>query len=94
MTKADLVKSVSAETGIIRKDVAIIVDSLLETIVNSLKEGNHIEIRGFATFKTKKRNAREARNPKTGETVKVEERTVPSIKFSKDFKDQIAEAAK
>ena len=48
MTKADLVKIISENTGIIRKDVGVVVDSLLQAIKDSLVKGNHIEIRGLA----------------------------------------------
>lgn len=91
MTKADLVKRISAETGIIRKDATIIVDTFLESIKDSLREGKHIEIRGFGTYKLKVRRPRMGRNPKTEEKVPVPERVVPTFKFSRAFKDDIAE---
>ncbi len=86
MTKADLVKMVSENTGIIRKDVAVVVDALLQSIKDSLAEGNHIEIRGFGTFRLKTRKARMGRNPKTEEKIPVPARTVPTFKFSREFK--------
>jgi DNA-binding protein HU-beta len=86
MTKADLVKIISENTGIIRKDVAVVVDSLLKSVKDSLIEGNHIEIRGFGTFKLKTRKPRVGRNPKTDQKVPVPQRTVPTFKFSRDFK--------
>ncbi len=86
MTKADLVKNISENTGIIRKDVAVVVDSLLQSVKDSLAAGNHIEIRGFGTFKLKTRKARVGRNPKTDQSVAVPERTVPTFKFSREFK--------
>jgi nucleoid DNA-binding protein len=89
MTKADLVRIVSAETGIIRKDVALSVDSFLEAVKDALKEGKHIEIRGFGTFKLKTRKERMGRNPKTEEQVTVPERVVPSFKFSRSLKEEI-----
>ncbi len=86
MTKADLVKIISENTGIIRKDVAVVVDALLKSVKDSLIEGNHIEIRGFGTFKLKSRKPRMGRNPKTDQKVPVPKRTVPTFKFSRDFK--------
>jgi len=86
MTKADLVKIISENTGIIRKDVAVVVDSLLKSVKDSLIDGNHIEIRGFGTFKLKTRKPRVGRNPKTDQKVPVPQRTVPTFKFSRDFK--------
>jgi DNA-binding protein HU-beta len=94
MTKADLVRNVSAETGIIRKDVALAVDAFLEAIKDSMKEGKHIEIRGFGTFKLKVRKERIGRNPKTEEKVKVPSRVVPTFKFSRAFKEDVDDSNK
>ncbi len=91
MTKADLVKIISENTGIIRKDVAVVVDSLLQSIKDSLSEGNHIEIRGFGTFKLKTRKPRVGRNPKTDQKVPVPARTVPTFKFSREFKASVVD---
>ncbi len=92
MTKADLVRVVSAETGIIRKDVALAIDAFLESVKESMKEGKHIEIRGFGTFKLKVRKARIGRNPKTEKKVDVPSRVVPTFKFSRAFKEEVDEA--
>ena len=89
MTKADLVKIISENTCIIRKDVAVVVDSLLQSIKDSLAKGQHIEIRGFGTFKLKTRKPRVGRNPKTDEKVPVPARTVPTFKFSREFKSSV-----
>lgn len=94
MTKADLVKNIATETGIIRKDVAIVVDSFLNAVKDSMKNGQHIEIRGFGTFKLKVRKPRIGRNPKTADKVPVPERVVPTFKFSRNFKEDIADANK
>jgi nucleoid DNA-binding protein len=91
MTKADLIKLVSENTGIIRKDVAVVVDSLLQAIKDSLGKGHHIEIRGFGTFRLKTRKPRMGRNPKTEEKVPVPARTVPTFKFSREFKNMVVD---
>ena len=85
MTKADLVRAISQETGIILNDTKMIVDALLSNVRKSMVRGEHIELRGFGTFKNKKRKARTARNPNTGEIVGLPERIVPTFKFSKFF---------
>ncbi|MEA3475892.1 MAG: HU family DNA-binding protein [Candidatus Cloacimonadota bacterium] len=85
MTKADLVRAISQETGIILSDTKMIVDALLSSVRKSMVRGEHIELRGFGTFKNKKRKARTARNPNTGEIVRLPERIVPTFKFSKFF---------
>lgn len=92
MTKADLVRVISAETGIIRKDVALAVDAFLDSVKDSMKDGKHIEIRGFGTFKLKQRKSRIGRNPKTDERVEVPARIVPTFKFSRAFKEEVNEA--
>jgi len=92
MTKADLVRIVSAETGIIRKDVALAVDAFLDAVKDSMKDGKHIEIRGFGTFKLKVRKERIGRNPKTEEKVQVPARVVPTFKFSRAFKEEVDDA--
>lgn len=85
MTKADLVRAISQETGIILSDTKMIVDALLSNVRKSMVRGEHIELRGFGTFKNKNRKARTARNPNTGEIVRLAERIVPTFKFSKFF---------
>jgi len=94
MTKADLVKAIAADTGIVRKDVALVVDTMLELIKEKMKQGNHLEIRQFGTFKLKVRKQRLGRNPKTNVTVDVPERVVPTFKFSKEFKTDILQNLK
>jgi nucleoid DNA-binding protein len=83
---------VSADTGIIRKDVALAVDAFLDAIKDSLQDGKHIEIRGFGTFKLKVRKERIGRNPKTEEKVMVPARVVPTFKFSRAFKEDVDDA--
>lgn len=92
MTKADLVEQVAEAIGpgITKKDCALVVDGLLNAIKNALAEQQNIEIRGFGTFKVRKRKARMARNPRTGEAVQVPERLVPIFKPSKDLRAQVA----
>jgi len=89
MTKADLVKKIAKDTGLFRKDVAIIVDSFLEKVKDTIREGNHIELRQFGTYKLKVRKNRIGRNPKTNQTVPVPERVIPVFKFSREFKQDI-----
>jgi nucleoid DNA-binding protein len=92
MTKADLVEQVADAIGpgITKKDCALVVDGLLNAIKNALSEQENIEIRGFGTFKVRKRKARMARNPRTGEAVEVPARLVPIFKPSKDLRAQVA----
>ncbi len=86
MTKADIVEKVASGTGLTKLETEAIIEGFLNTVIQALREGNGIEIRGFGSYKTKKKNARYARNPRTGEKVFVPEHYVPVFKFSKDFK--------
>ena len=86
MTKADIVDKVAIGTGLTKLETEAIIEGFFKTVIESLTEGKGIEIRGFGSYKVKKKNARHARNPKTGEQVQVPEHYVPTFKFSKDFK--------
>ena len=87
MTKADIVDKVAAGTGLTKLETEAIIEGFIKTVIESLKEGKGIEIRGFGSYKVKKKNPRQARNPKTGEQVFVPEHYVPTFKFSKEFKE-------
>jgi len=94
MTKADIVDKVARGTGLTKLETEAIIEGFLNTVIQALKEGNRIEIRGFGSYKVKKKNARMARNPRTGEQVKVEEHYVPVFKFSRDFKRAVDKGMK
>src|ERR1700675_3778788 len=68
------------------KDAEVIVDTIFENIVKSLRGGDKIEIRGFGSFRTRQRDARVGRNPKTGARVEVPAKKIPYFKPSKDLK--------
>ncbi len=86
MTKADIIDRIASGTGLTKIDTEVVVDGFFKTIIDALASGNGIEIRGFGSFKVRKKKPRNARNPRTGEKVYVGEHFVPSFKFSKDFK--------
>ena len=89
ITKQSLIQEIAKSTGFVRNDIKIVVEQFLDLLGEKLIEGNTIEIRGFGTFACKPRKARPARNPRTGETVLIDERLVPTFKFSNDIKDKI-----
>lgn len=93
MTKADLVEQVADAIGpgITKKDCALVVDGLLNAIKNALAQHEHIEIRGFGTFKVRERKSRMARNPRTGDPVRVPSRMVPVFKPSKEMRNMVGE---
>lgn len=94
MTKADIVDKVALGTGLTKLETEAIVEGFFKTVIDSLRDGKGIEIRGFGTYKVKKKKARQARNPKTGEQVFVPEHFVPTFKFSKDFKELVDKGMK
>lgn len=89
MTKADIVDKVANGTGLTKLETEAIIEGFLTTVIEFLREGKGIEIRGFGSYKVKKKNARNARNPKSGQKVFVPEHFVPTFKFSKDFKELV-----
>jgi integration host factor subunit beta len=89
MTKADLVDRVTSLGDLTRRDGEIIVDTLFESVIGALQSGDKIEIRGFGSFRTRQRNARIGRNPKTGEKVDVPAKRVPFFKPSKELRDSV-----
>lgn len=89
ITKQSLIQEIAKSTGFVRNDIKIVVEQFLDLLGEKLIDGNTIEIRGFGTFACKPRKARPARNPRTGETVLINERLVPTFKFSNDIKDKI-----
>jgi integration host factor subunit beta len=80
---------VTALGDLTRRDGEIIVDTLFESVIGALKSGDKIEIRGFGSFRTRQRNSRVGRNPKTGEKVDVPAKKVPFFKPSKELRDLV-----
>src|SRR5437016_4294475 len=89
MTKADLIEEVSRLAELTRKDSEVIVETIFASVVHSLRVGDKIEIRGFGSFRTRQRQPRVGRNPKTGARVEVPAKKIPYFKPSKELKDLI-----
>ena len=89
MTKAELIEEVSRVVEMTRKDSEVIVEAIFDSVVRALRGGDKIEIRGFGSFRTRQRNARIGRNPKTGEKVDVPAKRVPFFKPSKELRDSV-----
>jgi len=87
MTKAELIEEVSKVVDMTRKDSEVIVEAIFDSIVRSLRAGDKIEIRGFGSFRTRQRQPRIGRNPKTGTRVEVPPKRIPYFKPSKELKD-------
>ncbi|MCH8861470.1 MAG: integration host factor subunit beta [Proteobacteria bacterium] len=90
MIKSELIgKLVEANPHLYQRDVERIVSTVFEEISSALSRGDRVELRGFGAFSVKKRPARIGRNPRTGETVQVEEKHVPYFKTGKDLRERL-----
>ena len=85
LVKADIVDLVYEKVGFTRQEAAEAVDILFEVIKSRLVQGENVRISRFASFILRKKNARNARNPKTGESIRIESRTVLTFKPSKQL---------
>src|SRR5512134_202849 len=92
MTKADLVEEVTRVTELPRKESETAVETVFESIISALQSGDKIEIRGFGSFRTRQRQGRIGRNPKTGAKVEVPPKSIPYFKPSKELKDFVNSA--
>ena len=88
MNKAELVAKI-AESGLTKKDASIALDAAIAAIGDALAEGDSVQLIGFGTFSVKERAAREGRNPRTGETVKIAAAKAPVFKAGKALKEKV-----
>ena len=86
MLKADLVNKLAGEMELSKKNAQIVVDTVFDSISKALNDGDKVELRGFGSFKTKEKKAREGRNPRTWAKVKVPAKRVPYFTPGKDLK--------
>jgi integration host factor subunit beta len=89
MTKAQLVDQVAESASITKKHAEMIVNTVFDSIVQSLKEGEKIELRGFGSFRIRQRGSRVGRNPKTGDQVFVPSKRIPYFKPGKDLREML-----
>jgi integration host factor subunit beta len=89
MTKAELVDEVSRSSELTRKHTEVIVDAVFSSIVDALQKGDKIELRGFGSFRVRRRDSRKGRNPKTGAGVVVPAKKVPHFKPGKELRELI-----
>ena len=90
MNKAELVSKVAESTNQSKALTRDVLEKFLEAVGDTLSAGNNIEIRGFGSFKVKKRKAQVARNPRTGEQVNIPSRFVPAFKPSRNLVKRVA----
>ena len=90
MIRSELIQKVADDNPhLYQRDVERIVNTIFDEITTAMAQGDRVELRGFGAFSVKKRDARVGRNPRTGETVNVEEKHVPFFKTGKLLRDRL-----
>ncbi len=90
MTKSELVeKLVEANASLSRKESEMVVNLIFDSMCEALKKGEKVEIRGFGSFTIREREAREARNPKSGDVVKIPAKRTPFFKTGKELRERV-----
>jgi DNA-binding protein HU-beta len=90
MNKAELVDAIAEKAEVSKKDADAIVTATVEAIMEAVASGDKVSLVGFGSFEPRERKAREGRNPKTGETLKIAAATVPAFSAGKGFKQLVA----
>ena len=92
MIRSELIQKVADENPhLYHRDVERIVNTIFEEVIAAMARGDRVELRGFGAFSVKKRDARVGRNPRTGDSVKVEEKHVPFFETGKLLRDRLNE---
>ena len=94
MTKAEVVSKISAKTGVEKKTTLAIVESFMNAVMNSVSENESVFLRGFGTFKAKKRAQKTGRNIKKNTTIIIPEHHIPSFKPAKSFVQEVKNKVK
>ena len=90
MTKSELIEKVVQSHGMLNAKVSeIVVNTVFDSIEEALKAGDKVEIRGFGSFTIRERLGREARNPKSGEVVRIPSKKTPFFKTGKELKERV-----
>ena len=89
MTKAELVERVAEKINLTKKQTEVIVNILFMSITEALGQGDKVELRGFGSFRIRRRSPREGRNPKTGASVYIPAKKVPFFKAGKELREMV-----
>jgi DNA-binding protein HU-beta len=92
MNKGDLVDAIAAKASITKKDADVILTAVLESIQEAVSTGEKVTLVGFGTFEVRERQAREGRNPSTGQAIHIPATKVPAFSPGKLFKEKVAPA--
>lgn len=89
MNKSEFIDAVAQNADIPKSTAEKAVNSVVDVIGNALRRGDQVSLVGFGTFLTRQREARQGRNPRTGETINIRASRVPSFKAGKALKDTV-----
>ena len=89
MNKSELVELVAEKASVTKKESEKVVTAILDSITDTLAKGEKVQLVGFGTFEVRQRQAREGRNPSTGEAIKIAAQNVPAFKAGKALKDLV-----
>ena len=90
MTKSELIEKLAEVIGTLnRKESEMLVNIVFDSMSEALRTGDKVEIRGFGSFTVRERDAREARNPKSGEVVEIPSKKVPFFKTGKELRERV-----
>ncbi|QBY45912.1 HU family DNA-binding protein (plasmid) [Arsenophonus nasoniae] len=89
MNKTEVINQIAEKTNLTKKDSEKALNTFIETVTETLKAGDEVQLVGFGNFQVKQRAARDGRNPKTGETLKIAAANVPSFKAGKTLKEAV-----
>ena len=90
MNKTELIDAIAAQAGLTKTDAAKALDAFVDTVVETVAAGDSVSLVGFGSFKSAERAAREGKNPKTGEKIKIAATTVPKFSAGASFKTAVA----
>jgi len=90
LNKTELVEEVAVKLGMTKKDVEKTVNAFLQTVEESLKAGEKVQLIGFGTFEVRERQARKGRNPQTGDEIDIPAARVPAFKAGKTLKEALS----
>ena len=89
MNKSELCAAIAEKTGMTKKDAEKVTGAFVETVIESMKKGERVQVVGFGTFEVRERPARNARNPRTGETIAIEASKAPVFKAGKTLRESL-----
>ncbi len=89
MNKGELVEALASETGESKRSAEDFLNAFIDTVTTQVKKGERVQLPGFGTFERRARSARTARNPRTGEEIKIKATKVPAFKPGAGFKDAV-----